>query len=186
MSNLDLVIRKAIDAYLAVVEVGAVVHGQERVLLRGAATAHRDPFVTDRLAWEIADFLPLAFGRIKMGSLGIKFDECFARLDSSGRLRSYRRLDAEPIFVKSLEIGREFAREGRKELDVISAISIERQMIEPALNRGSLAANLDLGPPILSGPDDLCDPLDQQPTFEAKPWWLDAIRAKTRPWWKFW
>lgn len=181
-------IQQAIEAYAAMLQVGVTLEGDERVLLYGAAKSQlrKSPGDSERMAWEIADFLPLALARSKLAAQGVKFDDYYARIDSRGRLRAYRLLTDEPVYRAAVQLAPELYQSQPAVAEAIARISIEDQLVRTALARGSKAADLEAGPPVLNGPDDLCPPLAEQPRLQPEPWWLTKLRQQQRPWWKFW
>lgn len=177
----------AVDGFGTFVQFDLLVEGQERVLLASAAKVHRKSTEeVDRIAWEIADFLPIALARIGLTARGAKLDERYARIDSRGRLRNYRLLTDEPVYRECQALAPELFATRNSLAERIARISVERQMFEAALSGGSRIEDLEAGPPVLSGPDELCGPLNMAPIFEEKPFWLRAIEMRHRPWWKFW
>lgn len=186
--SLEDTLLKTIESYDSLLEFGAVIQGQERALLYGAAFSrmpHRDAD-GEKLAWQIADFLPIAAARPLLISRGIQLSEHYARIDSQGRLRTYRLLSDEPVYREAAMLIPKLVVSQRRAIEGIVQISVEYQQTQLAIDGGSLPANLNAGPPILNGPDELCDPLDQRPKFETSPWWLADLSEKRRPWWKFW
>ncbi len=181
-------IRGAVTAYAALVQFNVSVPGEERALMYGAAKSHLPSAdaASERLAWEIADFLPLALARPELEAKGVQLSDHYARVDSQGRLRTYRRLDDEPIYRDCVALAPELRAAEPQAASAIAAISVEHQTVQQALANGSHAKNLDAGPPILNGPDELCDPLASRPTFDEEPWWLAAHNRQHRSWWKFW
>lgn len=178
-------IQGAIEAYMALVEFNLLVEGEERALLYGAVTAKHKQ-CSPELASQVADFMPIAFGRLKPPAPGLKFHDHYVRIDSQGRLRDYKPLDGEPAYREALSMGNELLNTGAAPVNVIGRISPEFQMIKWALSNGSKVENLDLSPPILNGPDDMCPPLDKAPRFDERPWWMDSWKSLRKPWWKFW
>ena len=209
-------IRQAIRSALPNLETMAnlgFVEGTERVVMT-TAVEKSNPGISHRLASDIADFLPIAFGRWVLRDNPLRFDEHYLRIDSAGRARVYCRLDDEPAYREAVAIIPEAAamdlgaiaslitrdaeardilqadaqRAGENVVKKLARASAEYQMIDAALRRGSRPENLDLSPPIINGPDEFCDPLDRAPAFAEKPWWWETWKpqAKPRPWWKFW
>lgn len=177
----------AVDGFGTFVQFDLLVEDQERVLLASAAKVHRKSTEeVDRIAWEIADFLPIALARIGLTERGAKLDDHYARIDSRGRLRTYRLLSDEPVYRECQALAPELFATRNALAERIAQISVERQTIEAALSQGSRIEDLEAGPPILNGPDELCDPLDQPPTFAEKPFWLLEIEKRNKPWWKWW
>jgi hypothetical protein len=140
---------------------------------------------TDRLAWEIADFTPIAFSRAILAEMKVRLHDHYVRIDSQGRLRTYRKLADEPVYVAAESLVMEFARRDGDVLIKVARHCPGFQMVNAALHAGSKAADLEASPPILNGPDELCDPLDAAPPFAERPWWMDTWKPK-KPWWKFW
>lgn len=182
-------IRKAIEAYMTLVDFNLLASGQERVLLCSGArsqlkAAQVAPEQIEQLSWQIADFVPIAFGRIKPRA-NVPPDDHYVRIDSQEHLRVYKRLDAEPFDCVALQYGQELAASGARELEILAKLSPEWIMLDWAITSGKKPEDLDASPPILNGPDELCDPLDQQPQFAERLWWMDSWKS-TKPWWKFW
>jgi hypothetical protein len=177
----------AVDGFGTFVQFDLLVEGEERVLLASASKVHRKSTEeVDRLAWEIADFLPIALARVGLVERGARLDEHYARLDSRGRLRTYRLLSDEPVYQACQALATELFATRKALADRIAQISVERQTFDAALSQGSRIENLEAGPPVLNGPDELCDPLNQPPAFAEKPFWLLELEKRNRPWWKFW
>jgi hypothetical protein len=177
----------AVEGFGTFVKFDLLVEDQERVLLASASKVHRkstEP--VDRLAWEIADFLPIALARIELVQRGAKLDDHYARLDSRGRLRTYRLLSDEPVYRECQALAPELFATQKDVAERLAQMSVERQPFDAALARGSRIEDLDAGPPMLQGPDELCDPLDQPPLFAEKPFWLLELEKQNKPWWKFW
>jgi len=190
-------VRRSIDAMLIVNEYGGSVvertggfgSGIERTLLVSAVRTQLGDAVTERQIWEIADFVPIALARALLQEMGAKLHDHYVRIDSQGRLRTYRRLEDEPVFREASSLALEVAQREGDALIQLAQYSTEFQAINQALHAGSRVENLDASPPILNGPDELCDPLEAAPVFPEAPWWMDtwkgALQPK-KPWWKFW
>lgn len=177
----------AVDGFATFMQFGLLVEGEERVLLASASKVHRKSTEeVDRLAWEIADFLPIALARVGLIERGARLDDHYARLDARGRLRTYRLLSDEPVYQACQALAPELFATRKALAERIAQISVELQTFKAARSQGSRIADLELGPPMLSGPDALCDPLDLPPTFAEKPFWLLEIEKQNQPWWKFW
>ncbi|HEV7278790.1 MAG TPA: hypothetical protein VGN57_01150 [Pirellulaceae bacterium] len=177
----------AVEGFGTFVRFDLLVEGEERVLLASASKVHRESTeAVDRLAWEIADFLPIALARVDLIQQGARLDDHYGRTDSHGRLRTYRLLSEEPVYRECQALAPELFATQKELAERLAQLSVERQMFDAALARGSRIENLHSGPPILNGPDELCDPLDKPPTFSEKPFWLVELEKRNRPWWKWW
>ena len=90
----------AVEAHAVMLDLGVAVAGEERVLFYGSTKAALDRLgIQDEdLVWRITDFLSIALARPPLRALGVRLDDHYARIDSSGRLRTYRRLDEEPVY----------------------------------------------------------------------------------------
>lgn len=177
----------AVDGFGTFVQFDLLVEGEERILLASASKVHRKSTEeVDRLAWEIADFLPIALARVGLLERGARLHDHYARLDARGRLRTYRLLSDEPVYRECQTLAAELFAARKALADRIAQISVERETIASALSQGRLIEDLDFGPPMLLGPEALCDPLDQPPVFAEKPFWLLELEKQNKPWWKFW
>jgi hypothetical protein len=177
----------AIDGFGTFVQFDLLAEGQERILLASASKVHRKSTEeVDRLAWEIADFLPIALARVGLIERGARLHDHYVRLDARGRLRTYRLLSDEPVYRACEALAAELFATRKALAERIAPISVERPTFDAALSQGSRVENLEAGPPVLNGPDALCDPLDQPPLFAEKPFWLLELEEQNKPWWKFW
>jgi hypothetical protein len=186
--DLKQTILGGVDAFLIMEELGGFVEGAERQILVGAVRAKfKDPKeVSDRLTWEIADFVPIALARSFLEGKDFQLHDHYVRIDSQGRLRVYRKLLDEVVYRTALECIPDVIALGKDVLLKIAKRSCEFQAVNAALHSGSELKNLEAAPPILNGPDELCDPLESVPTFQEKPWRMDSWKPKKKPWWKIW
>ena len=183
--DLQQAISKTVDAFAALMQYAQpALDAADRESVYGAAkTQCRDD---DRLAWQIADFLPIALARAELAGKGVKLSDHYVRIDSRGRLRTYRPLKDEAVYREAAGLAPELHRSQPSAAARLAKISVEHQSVAEALRRAASPRTWKRDRPVLNGPDELCDPLEQPPVFDSEPWWLADLRKRQRPWWKFW
>lgn len=188
--ELTTLVQKSADAILEMEHAnqlmggGLWVAGAERVMLVSAIRSRVDVNLDDCQAYALADFLPLAFIRVAMSNSDVRFHTHFGRKDSRGRIRQYRSLSEEPVFRESSALAQQWSQVRPQDVVTIGKLSCEQAVVQQSLASGSNAADLELAPPLLNGPDEACPPVAESPKFSEQPWWLSHWKAK--PWWKFW
>ena len=174
----------SVRAFAALVETQPMIPGEERALLCAAAKTSGEPLVDDTLAAQIADFLPIALGRHELRPLGVELDDHYGRLDSKGRLRSFKLRTQEPVFCDAAVLASGLFAAQRQLSQRLARISCEYQFVQAQLAAGIKAINIKVGPPLLRGPDELCEPWGERPKFDGEPWWLREVKKQQKPWWK--
>jgi hypothetical protein len=114
----------------------------------------------------IIEFLPLAFARDLMATMGVSFSDEYIRLDAEGQERLRANLADEPWFVESQKLAPEvMAQMGSDAFMAIAGRSAELDAVNQALHAGSQPADLILGPPVMQWFDP------PPPPPPKKPWW---------------
>lgn len=128
-------------------------------------------------------FTQIAWGRVFLGRLGLKFPPDYFCLNASGDIVEAGRLEEEPYFVAAtaLAIGPQppkgFAR--------FAAMSADVNAVNNALHAGSKPENLALAPPALFLEDPTPEGIQRARQEIGRR--LSALRgAAKKPWWQFW
>lgn len=115
------------------------------------------------LAVRIADFLPLAYGRVFFERSKITFSDTYVRLQADGRPGPEQRLDEEPVYREGLILARQRVG-GPQVMLVIANRSAAYQAINHAMRTGSKLEDLAVAPAVI--------PAEAVPRASA--------------WWRFW
>lgn len=160
------------------------VDGVERIMIVSVIRSKVRQAVDEVVLYALADFVPMAFVRVALADSGVVLPEHFGRKDSHGRIRDYRRLDAEPIYNESIALAQAWWPRRPDDVRYVARWNGSLALVESALGKGAKAKDLEFAPTLLDGPDEACPPLEERPTFSDRPWWLSKWIPK--PWWKFW
>lgn len=115
-------------------------------------------------------FVPLAFGRVLLRSLGVTFDDA-ALIETNGQRREVQ-LSSEPVFAEATRLAEDAFTQGTLSKELFTAVamrSAEVAAVNAALNAGHPAQSLVTAPPVLAIAED------------AK-----IAEAAAKPWWRFW
>lgn len=115
---------------------------------------------------DILAFMPLAFARDLMNTMGISFPDEYVRIDAEGRERLRAKLSDEPWFRESQKLAPEVMRElGSDAFMAVASRSAELDAVNQALHAGSQPADLVFAPPVMRWSEETPAPAPK------KPWW---------------
>lgn len=148
------------------------------------------------LAHDVAQFVPLALGRIIFGAMGPTFSPEFVRVMSNGQTVTGLRLMRQPVFARTLSaIGHEMlAGEHREAARRLALSGPEFNAINNALNAGVTLENSKLLPTVVPDPDASADAIERAMARHLKapgappppPAQSSATPRASKPWWRFW
>jgi len=136
---------------------------RERLRALGASVAQADRLVA---------FIPMAFGRVLLRSMPIRFSDTVVIADAAGKPRRESRLDEEAVFVEARRLAEAAVTEGTLGQEAFSAVALrsaEVDVVNQGLNAGAQ-------------PEDM--------KFTAAIAFVDeeeeVAPGRRRPWWKLW
>jgi hypothetical protein len=142
-------------------------------------------FDTD-LVHEVLTVVPIAFGRVVVGALGLTFSPYFTRINREGETQTLK-LMQQPVFARSTVLSAEMlASPHRETVKAMGLTSGEVRAINRALQAGSKPQDLVLAPPLIVAPGTDQSAIDQaikrlqqhlRPPPASKP---------AKPWWRLW
>jgi hypothetical protein len=135
------------------------------------------PGVPPALAAEVVEFLPIALARAMLEGMGIQFANHYVRQTAQGRVIGRKSLSEEPVYREGLAIAAEVSNLGESEFMAVADFSPEYRAIRRAMNCGSAAEGIELGPPVL-----LANDADRR-TFDDT---SGGRQPRSRAWWQFW
>jgi hypothetical protein len=115
-------------------------------------------------------FIPLAFGRELLGSMGVVLSDTYVRMTEAGGMGDERELAGEEVFREAVKLAPVLAQELGK--DVFTAVALqssEMDAVNQALNAGISAEGLVASSPVIIWPEHLA-----------------SGATEKRPWWKVW
>jgi hypothetical protein len=160
-----LIIRGGLDVGEAVGTIAGQAKLEDAVLNRLLISRGLSP----RDASRAVAFVPLAFGRVLLGSLGVKFGDTVEVETKRGR-RELNLAD-EAVFVEATRLATEAFSTGAMSKDLFSAVALrssEVTAVNHALDGGARAEELVTTPPVITLAEGM------------------APVAKEKPWWKIW
>jgi hypothetical protein len=130
--------------------------------------------VPPALAAEIVEFLPVALARAMLNGMDIRFADHYVRQTSQGQVIGQKLLSDEPVYREGLVIAGEISGLGESEFMAVAEFSPEYRAVRRAMNSGSPAKDIELGPLVVLANDGDRRAFDdtsggQQP--RAKVWW---------------
>jgi hypothetical protein len=139
--------------------------------------------VPDDVADRAYKFTQIAWARVLLGGLGLKFPSDYFCLNASGDIVESGRLEEQPFFVAATHVATEHARS--KGFARFASMSADVLAVNDALHAGSKPENLVLAPPaiFLEAPTSAGMEKARQEIARR----LAASRgAAPKPWWRFW
>lgn len=134
--------------------------------------------VPERLADDVAAFMPIAFGRELLNGSGMEFSPEYAVATGDG-VKVAGRLAEHPVYAAAaaLATGMMERQEGGNAFVNVAIWSSEFSAANQALHAGAELANLVAGPPVILHDDSAAPAPDPGPA---------SAPGKKRPWWQFW
>lgn len=132
--------------------------------------------ISPGLATKLLEFMPLAFGRVFLDGMGIKFEDYYLRQNPRTKENQKKKLSDEVVYRESFEVA-SFLFTKKVAGEVFKAVafrSSEFKGVNNAMNDGSQPENLVMSLPIM-----LWDEEVDAPPHDAKP-----QQSKNR--WHFW
>ena len=114
------------------------------------------------LTAKLLEFMPLAFGRVFLDGMGIKFAENYTRYnDLSGQSKESKLLD-EPVYAESFWAASQIVeyQAAGEAFNAVAFRSSELHAVNEALNAGSKPENLVTSPPHLVWNSEETDSMD--------------------------
>ena len=153
-----------------------------------AAGMLRDEGLDADLVHRVVAFASLAFGRLVIESLGASLAPDFVRITRDGIAEEGLMLMRQPVFARSMALGREFMQgELREAVKKVAFTSSEVDVVNNALHAGGKPDDLDVFPPVIPDPGASQDAVQQavkELIYRAEQKY--AAIKKARPWWQFW
>jgi hypothetical protein len=124
-------------------------------------------------------FTQLAFGRLFLDGMGIKFPADYLCFDAAGDVIESGVLSEQPYFAAAMTIARRGPPRGLPRLALMSS---DVNAVNSALNAGSKPENLVAGPPVMFMESPTPVGIDK-----ARQVLRDRLPAPAKkPWWRFW
>jgi hypothetical protein len=103
------------------------------------------------LAEKLLQFMPLAFARVYMNGMGIKFADDYICLNPQTKKEILKRFDDEPVYQDSLEVAFYIINNNlvSEAFQAIIFRSCELNALNNLLAKGSNPENILVGPPVL-------------------------------------
>ena len=111
----------------------------------------------DRLmAARLIEFVPMAYCRLLLADLGVRFSGCFQRKLADGRISAEQRLAANPLWAEAVSFAEAEKKTGvtGKALLVVAARSAEFDAANQLANQGSKLEDLVLMPTVFQWSED--------------------------------
>src|SRR5690349_7146906 len=105
------------------------------------------------LAAEVVEFLPVALARAMLDGMGVRFADHYVRQTAQGRVIGQRRLADEPVYREGLAIAAEVSNLGEGGFMAEAEFSPEYRAVRRAMNSGTPAGGIELGPVVLLAND---------------------------------
>jgi hypothetical protein len=139
--------------------------------------------VPDDVADRAYKFTQIAWGRVLLGGLGLRFPPDYFCLNASGDIIESGQLEDEPFFVAATAVAAD--RRRAKGFSRFAAMSADVSAINSALHAGSKPENLSLAPPALFLEAPTPEGLVKAKQEIGRR--LSASRgAGKKRWWQFW
>jgi hypothetical protein len=148
-----------------------VEHKDSDIDLLGQAL--EDAGVSSVLTTKLLEFMPLAFGRVFMDGMGIRFEDYYLRHNSKTKKNQKKMLCDELVYRESFEvasfiIAQKMAGEAFK---AVAFRSSELAAVNDLLNKGSQPGNLLMSPPVMLGDEEInAKPNDSKPENSGNRW----------------
>ena len=112
------------------------------------------------VAARLIEFLPMAYSRLVLGPLGVRFSKTFLRKSADESISAEQPLSSEPVWNWVLGFARYEVKGGVKATDLlaVAARSAEFDAANQLQNKGSRPSDLVMTPALLSWPKDGPDP----------------------------
>jgi hypothetical protein len=125
------------------------------------------------LTGKLLEFMPLAFGRVFLDGLGIKFEDYYVRYDAQINRKKEKKLADEPVYTESFWAASQIiARQAAGEaFNAVAFRSSEFLAVNNALNAGSKPEDLITAPPhLLWNSEDSEEPNSSESQKPKKKW----------------
>lgn len=124
-------------------------------------------------------FTQIAWGRVFLDGLGVRFSPDYQRVDGAGNVFESGRLAEQPYFIAALAAAR--AAAGAPEVARLALMSAEVDAVNKALNAGSKPENLVTATAIL-----FSEPPTAAGMEEGKRAIASSLPSPKKPWWRVW
>ncbi|HTD56433.1 MAG TPA: hypothetical protein VK670_13675 [Silvibacterium sp.] len=112
--------------------------------------------VDKRRAARLVEFVPVAYSRLLLGKLGVRFSNSFQRAISTGMLSEKQSLSSDPVWHEVVRFATADVEQGiaKNDLLAIAGRSAEFDAVNQLLNNGSRATDLVLSTIQFQWPED--------------------------------
>lgn len=144
--------------------------------------------VGPELAHDISNAIPIAFGRVMFGDIGVEYPRDYIRITRDGLPIDGLHLMRNPVFARCKMLAFEIQESDVDSFKEISLLGAEINTINNAMNAGSEVSDLTLYPTIMSDygvSNEAVDRVFQSFTkgeADAK----KELPSHAKPWWKVW
>jgi hypothetical protein len=115
-------------------------------------------------------FIPLAFGRELLASMGVVLSDTYIRMTEAGGVEDERPLAGEEMFREAVKLAAVLAQElGQEVFSAVALQSSEMDAVNQALHAGIAPEGLVASPPVIIWPEE-----------------PESVTTEKRPWWKVW
>jgi hypothetical protein len=143
----------------------------------------------EEVVHKIGSFVPLAFTRYILRSLGVTFSNTYMEITSEGIARDGLKLCDEPIFQRAMVLAEFLIRSPQYQVGMkfLSMTSSEFRAINQSMTNGSKPQDLVLSPPVIIDPDAAPDAMNKAiAEITAKLKSIKPESSKKKYWWQFW
>ena len=112
--------------------------------------------IESKRAARLVEFLPMAYSRLILAGIGIRFSDVFRRRQGDGSLSCEQTLVFNPLWAEIVSFAREEQAAGviGKDLIAIASHSAEFDGVHQLLNQGSKPENIALAAAVLLWPEE--------------------------------
>lgn len=135
--------------------------------------------IPQKLIDRLLEFMPLAYGRVFLDGMGVKFEDYYVRYNPETKQEMRENLADNIVFKECLESAKNIVVTKSEVFTTVALRSAEVSVVNDALKAGSNPVDLVLAPPYLQWLDETSsDKYISKNTSENN--------KNPKSWWKFW